>query len=127
MDKLMIAVCTVPNRETAEELSKSVLQGRMAACVSQVDNLRSDYWWQSSLARAEEILLIIKTTSRKVEALKKFISANHPYQTPELVFLSAEDALESYLNWVRLETREQCDCVEKTSTLTAFELLQPIA
>lgn len=106
MEKLIIAVCTVPNRETAEELSKNLLLGRLAACVSQLDNLRSDYWWQGSLERAEEVLLIIKTTSRKIEALKQFISTNHPYQTPELVFLSTEDALESYLNWVRLETRE---------------------
>jgi periplasmic divalent cation tolerance protein len=107
MDKLMIAVCTVPNRETAEELSKSVLQGRMAACVSQVDNIRSAYWWQGSVERAEEILLLIKTTSQKVESLKQFVSANHPYETPELVFISCDDALEAYVNWVRLETRER--------------------
>ena len=107
MDKLMIAVCTVPNRETAEELSKSVLQGRMAACVSQVDNIRSVYWWQGSVEQAEEILLLIKTTSQKVESLKQFVSANHPYETPELVFISCDDALEAYVNWVRLETRER--------------------
>lgn len=104
MDKLIIAVCTVPDRETAEELLKNLLLGRLAACVSQLDNVRSNYWWQGSLERAEEILLLIKTTSRRAEALKQFISANHPYEVPELVFLSAEDALDAYLNWVRLET-----------------------
>lgn len=106
MDKLMIGVCTVPNRKTAEELSKNLLLGRLAACISQLDNLRSDYWWQGSLERAEEVLLIIKTTPQKVQALKQFISTNHPYETPELIFLSVEDVLESYLNWVRLELRE---------------------
>jgi len=105
MDKLIIALCSVPNLGTAEELSKNLLLDRLAACVSQLDNVRSNYWWQGSLERAEEVLLLIKTTSQKVEALKQFISANHPYEVPELVFLSAEDALEPYLNWVRLETR----------------------
>ena len=60
MDKLMIAVCTVPNREIAEELSKSVLQGRMAACVSQVGNIRSAYWWQGSIERNEEVLNLLQ-------------------------------------------------------------------
>jgi len=102
---LIIALCSVPNRETAEELSKNLLLDRLAACVSQLDSVRSNYWWQGSLERAEEVLLLIKTMSQKVEALKQFISANHPYEVPELVFLSAEDTLEPYLNWVRLETR----------------------
>jgi len=31
----------------------------------------------------------------------------HPYETPELVFISCDDALEAYVNWVRLETRER--------------------
>jgi len=107
MDKLIIAVCTVPDRETAEELSKNLLLDRLAACVSQLDNVRSNYWWQGSLERAEEVLLLIKTTSQKVESLKQFVSANHPYETPELVFISCDDALEAYVNWVRLETRER--------------------
>lgn len=109
MDKLVIAVCAVPTRDVAEELSKNILLGRLAACVSQVDNVRSAYWWRGSIERVEEALLLIKTTSKKVKSLKQFLSENHPYEIPELVFLSGEDALASYVHWVSLETRECVD------------------
>lgn len=79
----------------------------MAACVSQVDNIRSAYWWQGSIERTEEVLLLIKTTSQKVESLKQFISVNHPYEIPELIFISCDDALEAYVNWVFWETRKR--------------------
>lgn len=105
MESLLVAICSVPNTETAGSLSDSILQDRLAACVSQVRGVRSQYWWKEGLETAEEIVLLIKTTSAQVEALKAHIQKNHPYETPELLFLGVEDCLEVYGQWVRAEVR----------------------
>ncbi|MEN9830368.1 MAG: divalent cation tolerance protein [Pseudomonadota bacterium] len=107
MDRLLIAICSAPNEETAKVLSKSILEARLAACVSRMPGVQSQYWWKGALENAEETLLMIKTTTVKVEALKAHIQKNHPYETPELIFVPIEAALDSYALWIHHETRYQ--------------------
>jgi periplasmic divalent cation tolerance protein len=105
MEKLLVALCSAPNEETAKALSQSILDARLAACVSRVPGVQSQYWWQGVLETAEETLLMIKTTAVQVDALKAHIQKHHPYETPELLFLAAEDCLEAYGQWVKREAR----------------------
>ncbi len=105
MDRLLVALCSVPDRGTADALSSSVLEARLAACVSQIPGVRSRYWWKGSLESAEEVLLVIKTASCQVDALKSYVQVHHPYDTPELIFLPAESCLDGYAQWVRGEVR----------------------
>ncbi|MFM1849791.1 MAG: hypothetical protein RL446_630 [Pseudomonadota bacterium] len=105
MDRLVVALCSVPDRGTADALSSSVLKARLAACVSQIPGVRSQYWWQGSLESTEEIVLMIKTTSAQVDQLKSHVQENHPYETPELLFIPVESALDGYAQWVRAEVR----------------------
>jgi periplasmic divalent cation tolerance protein len=107
MEKLLVALCSVPNEETAKALSQSILEARLAACVSRLPGVQSQYWWQGVLETAEETLLIIKTTALQVDALKAHIQKNHPYETPELIFVPIESALDSYALWINNETRYQ--------------------
>lgn len=104
--KIIIAMCAVPDPDTADLLSKGLLESRLSACVSRVAQVRSEYWWRGVIERSEEILLIIKTTPEQIEPIKQFVLENHPYETPELIFLNAEDALSAYADWVRSETQQ---------------------
>lgn len=105
MEKLLVALCSAPNAETAKALSESILEARLAACVSRMPGVQSQYWWQGALETAEETLLLIKTTAAQVDSLKEHIQKNHPYETPELLFLGVDDCLEAYGQWVRGEVR----------------------
>lgn len=105
MEKLFVALCSAPNEETAKALSQSILDARLAACVSRVPGVQSQYWWQGVLETAEETLLMIKTTAAQVDSLKAHIQKHHPYETPELLFLGVDDCLEAYGQWVRGEVR----------------------
>lgn len=107
MEKLLIAICSAPNEETAKALSQSILEARLAACVSRLPGVQSQYWWQGVLETAEETLLMIKTTAVQMDALKAHIQKNHPYETPELIFVPIERALDSYALWINNETRYQ--------------------
>ena len=107
MDRLLMALCSAPNEESAKAHSQSILDARLAACVSRVPGVQSQYWWQGVLETAEETLLMIKTTAVQVDSLKEHIQKNHPYETPELIFVPVETALDSYALWINHETGYQ--------------------
>ena len=94
-----MAICSTPNTEVASALSTSILESRLAACVSQLPGVRSQYWWKDTLETAEEVVLMIKTTSAQEDQLKSHVQENHPYETPELLFIPVESALDGYAQW----------------------------
>ena len=51
-------------------------------------------------------MLQLKTTSNHVEAVKQTIDRLHPYDVPEIVVVPIVDGSESYLRWLRDETRD---------------------
>lgn len=107
MEKILVALCSAPNAETAKALSESILEARLAACVSRMPGVQSQYWWQGALETAEETLLMIKTTAAQVDSLKAHIQKHHPYETPELIFVPIETALDAYALWINQETGYQ--------------------
>ena len=99
MDALL-CLCTCPDAATAERLAASLVEERLAACVSLVPGLRSIYRWQGAIQRDEELLLLIKTTRARYPALQARLQALHPYELPELVAVEVADGLPAYLRWV---------------------------
>ena len=53
----------------------------------------------------DELLLIIKTSRDRFDALRERLPMLHPHELPELVAVEAADGLAAYLDWVRAETR----------------------
>ena len=101
--KFMIALSTAPDLETAQALAQSLLEQRLVACVTLLPG-QSHYWWQDSIDRAEEVLMVMKTTEDCWQALQSHIRDHHPYDTPELIALPVT-GLDTYLNWIAKETQ----------------------
>jgi periplasmic divalent cation tolerance protein len=104
-DKVLVAFCSVPDDQVADLLIAGILDSRLAACITRLPNAQSHYWWKEQKESTSEVLLLIKTTQDRVDALKQYVLIHHPYQTPELLFVTVSDALESYSSWVQAETR----------------------
>ncbi len=68
--------------------------------------MKSVYRWQDRIERAEETLLLIKTTSDRFDALKESIVMAHPHAVPEVLALNVIAGLDRYLDWVRAETTQ---------------------
>lgn len=100
-----VVLVTAPDLRSARQLATAVLAVRAAACVNLVPKLESHYWWQGKLATTQETLMLIKTTRAKLPALEKIILTNHPYDTPEIVSLSMDQATERYLKWIAGEVK----------------------
>lgn len=50
----IIVLTTVPNEEVAKNLSKILLENRVAACVNIITNVKSLYWWNRSIEFSNE-------------------------------------------------------------------------
>ena len=103
---LSVVLITVPDQETAEQVAKAVLEPRLAACVNIMPAVRSLYWWEGKIDSASELMLIFKTETRLVAELAEAVKAVHPYKLPEIVSIETSYVAESYLGWVKAETKK---------------------
>jgi len=96
-----VVLVTAPNLKTARALTGIVLEQRLAACVNLVPRLESHYWWQGQLEQGNEVLMILKTTRSRLNALEKCILSNHPYDTCEILALPLASGTKRYLKWIK--------------------------
>ena len=101
----LVVFVTVPNKETAEKIARSLIEARLAACVNIVDGLKSVYWWQGKIEEDNELLLIIKTRIEVFEELVLKIRELHPYSVPEIIGLPIIAGSKDYIDWLRNEVR----------------------
>jgi periplasmic divalent cation tolerance protein len=102
----VVVLVTVPDRKTARALAKVILKSRQAACVNIVPGIESHYWWQGKIERGKELLLLIKTTTQRLDDLQRCVLANHPYDTPEFVVLPIQSGNKRYLEWISDSVRQ---------------------
>ncbi len=95
-----IVLCTCPDSESASRLSHSLVEQRLAACVSQIPGLASVYPWQGKIETASEVLLVIKTRADQWDRLQTFLKTHHPYELPEILAVPIEDGSKAYLSWI---------------------------
>jgi periplasmic divalent cation tolerance protein len=85
---------------SAEALARALVEAEVAACVNVLPAITSIYRWQGEVSRDEEALLLIKTTQRQFESLRREVLARHPYELPEVIALEVTDGHGPYLEWV---------------------------
>ena len=99
MKDLVVAFVTINKKKEAEALAQQIVEDRLAAGVSIIENIKSIYEWEGAIHNDEEFLLIIKTPKDKVATLKKFVHKHHSYEVPEFIVLDVVDALPDYIKW----------------------------
>jgi len=100
---LLTVFTTAPDAEVGERLAGALVAERLAACGSVVPGVVSIYRWQDEVRRDAEVLVMLKTTEERFEALRARAVALHPYEVPELIALPVCDAHGPYRDWVRAE------------------------
>ena len=97
---MFIVLTTVSDPNEAEMLAEKIVTAKLAGCVQIVPQMMSVYMWQGKLQRESECLLIIKTLPEKYDELAEFITANHSYDTPEMVAIETDKVSEHYGIWL---------------------------
>ena len=95
-----IILTTASSREEAEELASELVERRLAACVNVVGPIASVYRWQGEVERAEEFLLLIKSTAAQFAAVSAAIKELHSYEVPECIELTVTAGSDAYLKWL---------------------------
>ena len=96
-----IVLTTVGSREEAERLARTLVEERLAACVTAIPGAQSIYRWQGEVESSAETLLLIKTSLEHLPALEGRLHALHSYQTPEFLVLMVESGSHAYLDWMQ--------------------------
>lgn len=104
---ILLCLCACPDPATAERIAGILVGERLAACVNIVPGLRSVYRWQGKVERADEALLLVKTSPDRLGALRARLPQLHPYELPELVAVETDLGLPAYMQWIADETRPE--------------------
>ena len=95
-----IVLTTVKNRVEAKKISEALVSEKLAACVSSVPKVSSVYRWRGKVEKSSEIMLMIKTSSKKLDNLMARIEELHSYEVPEILVLKVDRGLPQYLKWI---------------------------
>ncbi len=99
MTDFVLALTTMPDDHRAEELARTLIEERLAACVNVGGPIVSIYEWKGQVETATERQLMIKTLRSRLPMLESRVRHLHPYDLPEWVALDAV-ASEAYARWV---------------------------
>ena len=91
---------TVKNLTEARRLGKLLVTEKLAACVTAIPQVESTYRWRGKVEKSSEVMLVIKTTSKKIDDLISRIKKLHSYKVPEVLVLRVERGLPEYLKWI---------------------------
>lgn len=95
-----IILSTAGSSDEADALATLLVERRLAACVNVVGPMASTYRWQGKVERAEEFMLLIKTTAAQFAAVAAAIKEQHSYELPECVELAITAGSDAYLEWI---------------------------
>lgn len=95
-----LVLVTTPDLKTARRLARGALKARLIACANLVPAIESHYTWRGKFERANEVLLLLKTTGARLSKLEAFILMEHPYDTPEFLVIAPAHGSEKYLDWL---------------------------
>lgn len=101
---VLVILVTAVNQEEAVRIGKEMVNSKLAACANIMPGIQSIYRWNGKIVKAQEVLLILKSTKSRYRALERAIKAMHTYETPEIIALPVKEGLDRYVGWVCSET-----------------------
>ena len=99
-EKILLALSTFPDAETARRISNQLVSERLAACANILPPVESIYRWRGKIETANETLVFFKLNEDRQAAFQEKLRSLHPYEVPEIIFVPITSGLPEYLRWV---------------------------
>lgn len=90
LPRFAILYTTVSTEQQACILAHHALEKSYAACANIFPTGLSVYGWKGAIETSAEVYIIFKATLESLPALKEYILAHHPHETPTLLTISME-------------------------------------
>ena len=98
MNKLLLLITTAPNQLLAEQISKELIERKLAACIS-IKEIKSIYRWQGNIEENKEFELTIKSIPENLNELTLILKEKITYEVPEMIY-KIFDSENSYFQWL---------------------------
>jgi periplasmic divalent cation tolerance protein len=99
-DKVVVLV-TCANKAEAKRIARAVVEARLAACVNVLSApVDSIYRWKGKVEQAREVLLLMKSSRKKLSALRAAVAHMHSYDVPEIIAVPIAAGSPAYLRWL---------------------------
>ena len=99
-EKIVLALSTFPDRETAQRIANQLVTEKFAACANILPAIESIYRWKEKIETGTETLVFFKLSEDRQSALQEKLRSLHPYEVPEIIFVPVSNGLPEYLSWV---------------------------
>ncbi len=98
MNKLLLLITTAPNQLLAEQISKELIERKLAACIS-IKEIKSIYRWQGNIEENKEFELTIKSIPENLNELTIILNEKITYEVPEIIY-KIFNSENSYFQWI---------------------------
>lgn len=99
-EKVVLALSTFPDRETAQRIANQLVTEKFAACANILPAIESIYRWKGKIETGSETLVFFKLSEDRQSAFREKLRSLHPYEVPEIIFVPVANGLPEYLRWV---------------------------
>jgi periplasmic divalent cation tolerance protein len=99
-DRILLALSTFPDAETARKISNQLIAEKLAACANILPSVESIYRWKEKIESGNETLVFFKLSEDGQSAFQEKLRSLHPYEVPEIIFVPVSNGLPEYLGWV---------------------------
>lgn len=106
MTNHVVVLVTCANAAEAGRIARGLVEQRLAACVNVLEApVRSVYRWKGKVEKASEHLLLIKTSRKRLGALRREVERRHSYEVPEVIAVPIAASSPAYLRWLAESVR----------------------
>ena len=102
MSYFLVYVTTSSHNE-ASNIAEMVVTERQAACANILGKSTSIYNWEGELKTETETVLLLKTTTEKLDPLIKRLKQIHSYECPCIIAMDIQQGNTDFLNWIAEE------------------------
>ena len=99
-EKILLALSTFPDADTARQISNELVTKKFAACANILPTVESIYRWKEEIESGNETLVLFKLSEDRQSAFQEKLRSLHPYEVPEIIFVPISSGLPEYLRWV---------------------------
>ncbi len=100
--QVRVVLVTCGSAGEARRIARSAVNKRLAACGSILAApVESIYRWRGKVEKAREVLLLLKTSTKRLAALETEVKQLHSYDVPEFIALPITEGSKDYLAWVK--------------------------
>ena len=104
MSGLHMIYTTCADEEAALNIARTLIDEGLAACGNVIPGLVSVFRWQGKRSEESEVALILKTSTRRLEAAMTRLEELHSYDVPPVESWPVAKVNKGFKDWVEAET-----------------------